>query len=76
VLLAGLLPLDCSAFFLTELRSISQGMAPPIMDWALLHQSLIKTMLYRLVYSLILWMRFLRRGSMEASMTPVYVKLT
>ena len=44
-----------SACFLTETRATSPGMVSPTMGWALLYQSLIKNMPYRLAYSPILW---------------------
>jgi hypothetical protein len=42
VLLAGLLPMACSACFLIEPRTISLGVAPPMMGWVFSCQSLIK----------------------------------
>jgi len=35
VLLTGLLSLACSGCFVIELRTTSQGMAPPTMGWAI-----------------------------------------
>ena len=59
-----LVPLACSACFLTEPRTTSPWMAPPTMVWALSHQSPIKKMPYRLTYNPILWMHFLDWGSL------------
>ena len=47
--------LACSFCFLIELRAMSPGTAPPMMCWALIHQSLIKKM----PYNQILWRHFL-----------------
>jgi hypothetical protein len=49
-----LLPMACSTCFLIEPRTTCPGMSPPTMGWALLHQSLIKKMFYKLAYSPIL----------------------
>jgi hypothetical protein len=38
----------------------SPGMAPNTMGWALLYQSLIRKMLYRLAYNCNFWKYFLR----------------
>jgi hypothetical protein len=46
VLFTLLIMIACSACFLIVPRTISLGMAPPIMNLALLHQSLIKKMPY------------------------------
>jgi len=59
MLLTGLLPLACSAYFLIEPRTTSPGMAPPTMGWTLPHWSLIKKM----PYSWISWRHFLNWGS-------------
>ena len=52
VLLTGLLIIACSACFLIESSTSSPEMAPPTKGWVLLHQSLIKNMTCRFVYSL------------------------
>ena len=52
VLLTGLLIMACSACFLIESSTSSPEMAPPTKGWVLLHQSLIKNMTCRFVYSL------------------------
>jgi hypothetical protein len=39
-------------------------MTPPIIDWAILHQSLVKKMPCRLVCSLILWRQFPNSASL------------
>jgi len=51
ILLTGLVLMVCAVCFLIALRTTSPGMAPSTMGCAFPHQSLIKTMLYRLVYS-------------------------
>ena len=43
VLLTGLLLIACTDCFLTELKTINVGMAPPTIGWTLLHQATIKT---------------------------------
>lgn len=48
VLLTGLLSIACSVCFPIEARMIRPEVAPPIIGWALPHQSLIKNMPYRL----------------------------
>lgn len=45
ILLTGLLSMACLACLLIESRTTSPGMIPLTMGWALLHQSLIKTVL-------------------------------
>jgi hypothetical protein len=55
----SLFPMASLTCYLTEAKTTSPGMAPPTMNWALSHQSLIKKMLYRLACSLILRMHFL-----------------
>ena len=52
------------------------GMAPPIMDWALPQQSLIKRTHNRLAYSLILWEAFFSIEVPSSLMTLAYVELT
>ena len=47
-LLTGLLPMACSACFLTEPRTISPGMVSLGMDWTFPYQSLIKKVFSRL----------------------------
>lgn len=42
-----------------ELTTTRPGIAPPIVAWALPHQSLAKKMPHRLAYILILWSHFL-----------------
>jgi hypothetical protein len=59
MLLTGLFPLACSACFLIEPRTTSQGMAPPTMGWALPPWLLIEKM----PYSWISWRYFLKGGS-------------
>lgn len=54
--------LPCSACFLIEPGTTCPGMVPPTVGWAFPHQLLIKNMPYRLVYSLVLWRRFLSWG--------------
>jgi hypothetical protein len=44
MLLTGLFPMACSAFFLIEPRTTSSGIALLTMGWALPHPSLIKKM--------------------------------
>jgi hypothetical protein len=59
----GTAHLACSTYFVRAPRTTNPGVVPPIMVWALLHQSLIKKMLYRLVYSSIfLFLFFSRQG--------------
>jgi hypothetical protein len=59
VVLTGLLPLPCSAYFLLEPRTTSPEMAPPTMGWALSAWSVIEKM----PYSWISWRQFLKEGS-------------
>ena len=59
MLLTGLLLLACSVCFLTEPKTTSPEMAPPIIGWALPPQSLIEKM----PYSWISWRTFLKGGS-------------
>ena len=59
VLLTGLLLMACSPCFLIKCSTIRPGMASPIMDWCLPHQTLIKKMPYRPACSRILWRHFL-----------------
>ena len=51
--------LACTACFSIEPRITSPGVAPSTMAWALPHQSLTKSVPYRLAYSPILWRHFL-----------------
>lgn len=73
MLLSILLIIVCSAHLFIEPRTISQRMAPPIMDWTLPHKSLIKKIIYRLFYRQIL-RHFLDVSSSQ--MTLACVKLT
>lgn len=74
VLLTGFLFVACSACFLVDLGTASPGMAPPTLDWALAHQSLIKKM----PYSWILWRHSLNWGSLlsDFSLYQVGIKLS
>ena len=53
-----LAPHDLFILLSIESRTTSPGMAPPTMDWALPHQSLIKKTPYRTAYTLSLWGHF------------------
>ena len=61
VLLTALLHMTWLSCFLTEPRTSSPGMAPPTIDQAVPHQSL---MFYRLACSGVLWRHFLSWGSL------------
>lgn len=60
-----MLSMACSDCSLIEPGPPAQGWwhHTHIKGWALLHQSLIKNMPYRLAYSLVLWWHFLNWGS-------------
>jgi hypothetical protein len=67
-----------SACFLREPRTTRPGITLSTMDWALLHQSLVKKMPFSLASSLILWRHFLNRGSFlsdDFSLYQVDIKL-
>ena len=68
--------LACSECFHIEPRTISPGVAPSSMDWALPQQSLIKRTHNRLAYSLILWEAFFSIEVPSSLMTLAYVELT
>ena len=73
VLFPGLLIMAAQPVFLIEPRT-SPGMIPPTMAWVLHHQSLIKTTLYRLAYSSVLWSIF-STGVLSSQMALASVKL-
>jgi hypothetical protein len=59
VLLIGLLLMACLVFFLIEPKATSPGMAPPMMDWSLPHQSLIKKIPTGLpIFSTLTWKNY------------------
>jgi hypothetical protein len=79
MLLAGLFSVAPSARFLIEPRTASPGMAPPTMGWPLPCQLLIRKMLFKPAYSLILWRHFLNCGSFlsdDFSSCQVDIKLS
>ena len=64
-LLTDLFPMVCSACFLIEIKTTSQGWHHP--QWAAPTPSLIKKKAYRLAHSPILWRHFLNRESLLSS---------
>ena len=69
-----LLHVGCSACFLIEHKITSPGMALHTMAWALLHQSLIKKIPYRLSYSPII-LNWSSAVSSDSSLCQVNIKL-
>lgn len=57
-LFTGFLLMAIIAFLLREHRTTCPGIAPPIINWDLLHESLIKKMYHRFAYSPILGKSF------------------
>lgn len=66
--LTGLLPMACLAHFVIESKTTSPGMEAPIIDWALLLQSLI----LKIPYSSILWKHFLTWRSFLSENSSFY----
>jgi hypothetical protein len=47
VLLAGLVSMACSSYFLIEYKTTFPHWTLPTMEWSITHQSLIKNIFYR-----------------------------
>lgn len=74
VLLAGLLPIACSAGFLIELKTTCPGVAVPQRDKPSPHQLPIKKMHHRFLHRPIYWGVFSVEGS-SSKVSPAWATL-